>query len=257
MDRLPPDACDCVGRALLCQPAALATTACVSFAWRSTLRKHTDEICNLISRFPRLRRILMQEVPYPMPADLFDHHLQAEQGSIFSFNQQVSACACASTALLTVEVVFDGTVQAMWTGNLLASACAPIRLWEVRPKWLNDLNDLNTTDTAAAAAGWAKVRLRAFVTLGWHTLRLYESSGVGSIGDWSLFERVVLADPFVAPLNFLCCEGELSDDGVGKLRLEVVQINLADGCDHTEEATAADLRTFLGCYVPWPIDEND
>ena len=63
MENLPSDVREYLGRALLCQPAALASTACVCIAWRNTLRKHTQEFRSLISSFPRLRCILMQAVP--------------------------------------------------------------------------------------------------------------------------------------------------------------------------------------------------
>ena len=174
------------------------------------------------------------------------------------------------TLSVTIEVMFQGEMQTSWTGphacafrslrgprvrctvgcegtlgcgaaraggpgvKLLASVVPYPRVWATRPDFINSLNRMNEEAPDEAAAAWARLGLRVFVSLGVRSQKVYDGGsdgGDGLSGGWSDMEARVIGELHSAEegLTVVTLCPRLCDDGEVELDLFGFDVDGAEG----------------------------
>jgi len=118
--------------------------------------------------------------------------------------------------------------------KLLASVVPYPRVWATRPDFINSLNRMNEEAPDEAAAAWARLGLRVFVSLGVRSQKVYDGGsdgGDGLSGGWSDMEARVIGELHTAEdgLTVVTLCPRLCDDGEVELDLFGFDVDGAEG----------------------------
>ena len=228
----------------------------------------------LLGRFPRMAHLLRTadeaHCARPLDFDAIHRAQEAAEAAVLSEDgvpSEEGRLVCPfpphEALSVTVDVMFQGEVQASWTGphthafpslreaagprvrctleatvgceaaraggsgvRLIASVGPYPRVWATRPAFINRLNRMNEEAPDEAAAAWARLGLRIYVSRGVRSQKVYEGGsdgGDGLSGGWSDMEARVIGELHTAEDGLtvvtlcprLCDDGELELDLLG------------------------------------------
>ena len=131
--------------------------------------------------------------------------------------------------------------------RLIASVLPYPRVWATRPAFINQLNRMNEEAPDEAAAAWARLGLRIFVSLGVRSQKVYEGGsdgGDGLSGGWSDMEACVIGELHSAEegLTVVTLCPRLCDDG--EVELDLLGFDV-DGTDGDVQLSAPRVHRYL------------
>ena len=226
--------------------------------WASKLCRHAcqlqaEKMRRLLkhsARMPALLRCPEYHCPRPLDyEELLRQQQGTENGESAQLHSRSKTLQLPADVFFSVEVLY-GDASWAWCGpprELIPDLTDPTRVlsarvWEERPDFIDELNRLNNVDRDGAHTLWQTVRIRAFVTRGLRSIKIYDGNLDDSDGEkhsYASFMEVGEVGSFVTsaygPPQMITFEARMSMTDDGEIDLCFFAFTDDDDCDVSGE----------------------